>query len=433
MEIPSKEIIKDNWNLLKGLLKSEGIYKKEPGKWHLTVQTGEQQIFKDIGKITNYYGIVFKKIVGIENDKEIYENYFRPPNEINVEHDDTYDTHVGIWKAQAQEPAHIVRPRAQQEHRAAGLKSSSELRALGAREIAKYLLDEADNYQPIYACIVEQLKGMDKSSKEIQTVTEQLDNLFRSTVEEESGKEGKKPKKTSPTSPKTSPKTKPKKVSKPVISMDVDEEALLSDSEAKAVANPELQEEMEELETKIKAFKAQAKSATNPTAKATWKKRLAEAEKEYDELLRNLGFGRRRRKSNRRRQRKTSRRTSRHKRVKHRRSNRNLTRKGLKTGRSLKKHRKRTSRKLNIKGKGIKATRVSTKRKSFGSSIYGLQGGMQTGPIYSGVYPMTLTTKETLPNLFNVKRTYSLNEFGRGRGRRRVSFGKCGCAGDDDE
>jgi hypothetical protein len=37
---------------------------------------------------------------------------------------------------------------------------------------------------------------------------------------------------------------------------------------------------------------------------------------------------------------------------------------------------------------------------------------MQSGPIYSGVYPMTLKVNETLPNLNNVTRSYSLNEFG---------------------
>ena len=408
----SSETLKKNALDMIRLLKENGIAGKGEGQWRAGFKADPTTMnFEDKGEVDNFTGVFFVQVNNGEDD-----NFFEPPSELGLEHDDSHGKLKGYWKTFV--PQEIKAVRTLVETGISAPKSSSELRSWDSRKISKYLLGEADSYEALYACLISQLENV--STPEAQNAIEQLTALMETT-------------------------TVP--VSKKVLHVKDPEDELVRKMEALSVSpkrrspspkrhspkgSPKADEKMNKLIDKYKK-KLSAKEDTATIADAI--KRLAKElnlNSDYmEETYDFYGFGQSRLKPFRRMSKRnkkfkmTTRRTSRFK------------RKIRRSGRSLKKNRRRTS-------KGKTNTKM---RKNFGSSIYGLQGGLQNGPIYSGVYPMTLKVNETLPNLNNVKRTYALNEFGKPKRRKSPrksprrsksnfgcglygcgrSFGSCGC------
>jgi hypothetical protein len=387
--------ITDKAKIIVGLLKNEkyNLFGTNEGQWKVVVKSTPSLVeFVDIDPVENFIGSFFRHSDGVSN-------YFNPPDELGLVHDDSLGKHNGFWKQFVPKEIQAVRGLPTSGGMSAP-KSSAELRSWDSRRISKYLLGEAENYEALYACIISQLENV--PTNEAQLAIEQLTSLMETTTETVSRpkvlrvddedeisrkmealkiKRGNSPKKPSPKKPS------PKKPSP--SSAGEDDEMII------------------EYEIKRKDFQKELIAARRAKDDKKIKYYAAEI-KDVEEMLKQLklGFGRSRLKPNRRRK---SRRTS-HKRMTMmtRRTSR-IKRKTVKSFRSLKKKiGKRTSRKKL--------------RKGFGSSIYGLQGGMQSGPIFPGVYPMSLSVNETLPNLNNVKRSYSLNEFGKKRASGRVSL-----------
>jgi len=364
--------------------------------------------FEDHATVDNFYGVIFKR----DN-----LNHFYPPSGSGLVHDDRYPKNAGFWK----EDSVVMRAttRTLVEHGRTAPKSSDELRGWSSAELARILLEGA-NLAEIIACLSSQLYNV--KDEQAQDALRQLTNLMETTSEhverpakgsksksaEESLEESfqglsvQTPKKMSPKAkPKSPPKSPPRAKSPP-----------------KSSGNPNSNSAKEAELVKLMARynkMVQEKKSTQNIADSI--KRLAAELGHDDDYMADkhdfYGFGRsglkplRRRMSRRlsfKRTKMLLRRTSGHK--KRRPSRR----------RSLKKMMKRTSKK-----KSGKPSRPTKFKKSFGSSIYGLQGGLQSGPVYSGVYPMTLRVNESFPNLNNVKRTYALNEFGTKKLRRKQS------------
>jgi hypothetical protein len=394
--------IKDQTLKIIRLMKDVGIFGNEPNLWrpvHVPSSEPKTRNFVDKGTIDDFYGTYFR----LYGEDGTENNYFNPPSEIGLEHDNLHGSTNGFWKKYV--PREIKAVRTLVETGIAAPKSSSELRSWDARKISKYLLGESENYEALYACIIAQLENV--HTDDARNAIEQLSTLLETTTEPVS-------------------RTKAlhidedeEEISRGFESMNIKPKARAASPKTKATspktkaASPKTgtNEKMDKLIEKYRA-KLSNKESTASVADAI--KRLAEElgldsdfmEEQYD----FYGFGRSRLKPFRR----TSRRRS-NKKTKtliHRTSK--AKRKVRTSGGSLKKNKRRTSKR--------KTTKKLTK--SFGSSIYGLQGGMQNGPLYAGVYPMTLKVNETLPNLNNVKRTYTLNEFGSKKNkspRRRTS------------
>jgi hypothetical protein len=381
------------------LMKAAGIFGGEPGQWKaVAIQEPKSKDFADVGTIDEFKGTAFR----LFGDEASTSDYFEPPSELGLEHDDAYGKEEGFWKKFV--PKEIKAVRGLVETGISAPKTSSELKSWDSRKISKYLLGEAENYEALYACIISQLENV--PTEEARNAIEQLNALMETTTEPvpRTGKSldqddeeeisrameslsMKKKKAASPPKPKVktpSPKVKAKTPSPP-------------------------KRDLAKLEKLIATYhqKVEAGQPTKAVADA-----IARLAKELgvtdDELAERdfYGFGRSSLQPNRRR----SRRRSAKKTKKMARRTSKAKRKVRTSGQSLKKNKRRTSK--------HKTKKVSKFKKSFGSTIYGLQGGMQNGPIYKGVYPMTLKVNETLPNLNNVKRTYALNEFGTKKNKR---------------
>jgi hypothetical protein len=380
------------------LMRSKGLSvgRKEDGQWTVGVRpnaNGDSRTldFEDIGTIDNFTGNFFVKVI---NGRDVY--YFNPPGELGLEHDDSYDSDQGYWKKQVLREIKAARNLV--DSGISAPKSSSELRSWDSHKISKYLLGEAENYEVLYACIISQLRNV--NTNEAQTAIEQLTELMET---------------------KTDPVQRTKKSSK-VDEGDIDElakgfenmntkprqkiDSPKKPSSPPKKASPKGSEKMDKLIAKYKQ-RVLEKGDTATMADAI--KRLGAElgfNSEYMEDKYDFyGFGRSRHQPNRRKSRRRSNKKVKTMMMKMRRTS-GVKRKVRRTsGKSLKKNKHRTSRKKSTK-------------KSFGSTIYGLQGGMQNGPIYKGVFPMTLKVNETLPNLNNVKRSFSLNEFGARKKKR---------------
>jgi hypothetical protein len=250
-------------------------------------------------------------------------------------------------------------------------------------------------------------------------IAEQLRNLMKST----SGA------KTSPKSPK-SPKVVHTEEEVPKRPRSASPKRSLSPKGEASPKSPSPNSKVAALEKKMEELELKMNNAKNEDAKKGFKKLYDKAAQEYEAALEKLGFGRISRKSNRRpmrtrgkiiNRRSSKRRSSKKKRLGALRRTSRGRRKYFEDLKSLKKTRLRrvSRRKVGRKASGRrKASRGSRGRKAshgrkgskrFGS-IYGLQGGLDSGPVYSGVYPMTLNVKGSLPNLDNVQRTFNLNE-----------------------
>lgn len=383
------------------LMKSAKIFGGEPGQWKaVAITESKSKDFVDVGTIDAFTGTFFR-LFGEGNSTS---DYFEPPSELGLERDNSYGEEMGFWKKYV--PKEIKAVRTLVETGISAPKSSSELRSWDSRKISKYLLGEADNYEALYACIIQQLENV--PTDEARNAIEQLTALIETTTEpvskstkvlkvddeEEISRRMEKMAVTKKPSPK---KPSPKKPS------------------PKAKSPPKAADKLAKLEKLLATFKQKAEKKESTVSIANTITRLAE-ELGFDEDYMGdnydfYGFGRSRLQPNRRQSRRRS--NKKMKTLIHRTSK--MKRKVRKSGRSLKKNKRRTSRQKTGK-------KPSKFKKSFGSSIYGLQGGMQNGPVYAGVYPITLKVNETLPNLNNVKRTYSLNEFGKvKRGSRRIT------------
>jgi hypothetical protein len=379
-------------------MKAAGIFGKEPGQWMaVAIQEGKAKDFADVGAVDKFRGTFFR-LFGEEGSSS---DYFEPPSELGLEHDDAYGKEEGFWKKFVAKEIKAVR--GLPESGIAAPKSSSELKSWDPRKISKYLLGEAENYEALYACIISQLENV--PTEEARAAIEQLNALMETTTES-----------VPRTSKKIDQDEEEEEISRSMEGLSMKKKPSPPKPKAKTPSPPKPKaktpsppkKDLAKLEKLITAYKKKLDEKQPTATIADAISRLAkELDVTDDELGDNYdfyGFGRSRLQANRRRSRrrsakktkKTTRRTSKAK-------------KRVRTaGRSLKKNKRRTSKHKTAK----------KFKKSFGSSIYGLQGGMESGPIFKGVYPMTLKVNETLPNLNNVKRTYALNEFGTKKERR---------------
>ena len=363
-------------------------------------------VFGDVGEVDDFTGVFFAQT---ENGKLI--SYFNPPDELGLEHDDRHGKHEGYWKKFV--PKEIKAVRTLVEPGISAPKSSSELRTWDSRKISKYLLGEAENYEALYACIIAQLENV--PTAEAQTAIEQLTALMETTTTEEPGHKTKM----------LQVEEDPDKLARGMEGLTVSKKKTPSPPKPKATSPKATAGGSEKMKKLISMYNKKVEELANQDAStkdievktkpiAVAIKRLAD-ELGYDDdfMMENyeyLGFGRTRLKPYRRKSRRSNKKP---KTMTMTRRTSGVKRKVRTSGRSLKKNKRRTSRRKT--SKKIK--------KSFGSSIYGLQGGMQNGPVYSGVYPMTLKVNESLPNLNNVKRTYALNEFGSRKKNRGSKLG----------
>jgi hypothetical protein len=384
------------------LMKGNHIYGKEPGKWvAVTIAEAKPRQFVDHAAINDFYGVVFR----YNEEDGSSSDHFNPPAELNLEHDDIYGKNKGFWKKFVAKEIKAVRTLV--ETGISAPVTSSSLRSWDSKKISKYLLGEAENYEALYACIVAQLENV--PTNEARNAIEQLTALMETTTEpvqktqkslqidDDEDELVKKmqavnikkpsPKKRSPSPKRSSPEGKP----------NTTEQQLTEQYER-------LSSEKDEAESKL------SKTNSEGLRKILTKKieNLNDKLSKLESDMEKLGFGRSRLKPYRRKSRRMS--NKKMKLLTRRTSKVKAIIKVRKSRRSLKKNKRRTSKSKKLK-------------KSFGSTIYGLQGGMQSGPIYDGVYPMTLKVNETLPNLNNVKRSYTLNEFGRKKNK-RISLGK---------
>lgn len=404
------------------LMKNLGIFGKDEGKWSAGIKLSPSEMqFADEGLMNDFQGVFFGR-----SNNGVTEFYYNPPHELKLEHDDDYDENIGIWKKAVPKAIQAAKStRTLVETGISAPKSSSELRSWDSRKISRYLLGEAENYEALYACIIAQLENVD--SAEARNAIDQLTALMETTTESvpktkkavkkydeddlanQMSAMSMKAKARSPSPKKSSPKARspsPKKS---------------SPKKSSPLKGGATEEQLVEQYERLSAEKDDVEKKLSSTASALVRKKLNERIaklniqiSEIVDLMNKLGFGRTRLQANRRmsrrrsmkKTRKTSRRTSKIK----------TKRKARRSGRSMKRNKRRTSKSKIIK-KGI--IKKGILKKGFGSTIYGLQGGMQNGPIYPGVYPMTLKVNEALPNLNNVKRTYSVNGFGAGPVSRR--------------
>ncbi len=390
------------------LMKTNGLPTgKKEGQWRAGGRPEPTVMnFEDIGEVDDFTGVFFVQTI---NGEPV--NFFNPPEELGLEHDDSYGEHEGYWKKFV--PREIKAARTLIETGISAPKSSAELRSWDSRKISKYLLGEAENYEALYVCIIPQLENV--GTPEARIAIDQLTELMETKTDPVPRKHAKVLKqddeeedvisqgmermsvKKSPPKPKTkvpSPKKpSPKKPSSPP------------------------KKDLAKFEKLITVYKKKLEdkqpTATVADSISRLAKELGIDDDELGDKYDFYGFGRSRLQPNRRKSRRRSNRkvkTMKMKMTMIKRRMSGVKRKVRRTsGKSLKKSKRRTS-KRKISKKLLK--------KCFGSAIYGLQGGMQSGPIYQGVYPMTLKVNETLPNLNNVKRTYLLNEFGAKKIRR---------------
>lgn len=404
----SSEDILSKTRILIGYLKDAGLFGGEPGQWKAVAKPNPGRVeFVDHAPVEDFTGSVFR----LYDEDGGQSDYFEPPAELGLEHDDSKGKNKGFWKKFV--PKEIKAVRTLVETGISAPKSSSELRSWDSRKISKYLLGEAENYEALYACIIAQLENV--PTAEAQTAIEQLTALMETTTEplSKTGKTGKvlkveegieeisrgmeglgvSGKKPSPPKPKAKVPSPPKPKTPP-----------------KAVSPPK--KDLAKLEKLIATYQSKlaAKQPTAAIADAISRlaKELGVSDDELGDKYDFYGFGRSRLKPYRR---KSRRRSTKKAKMMTRRTSK-AKRKVRTSGKSLKKSGKRTSRRKS-------GRKLSKLKKSFGSSIYGLQGGMQSGPVYSGVYPMTLKVSESLPNLNNVTRSYALNEFGKDVNKKR--------------
>ena len=376
------ELLKREAKDLLGMMKNNGIVVgKEENEWRTGFRAEPVTVnFLDKGTVDNFTGVLFAKTI---NGETVY--FFNPPEEITSQlvHDDRHAKNEGYWVKYV--PREITASRTLVETGISAPKSSSELRNWDSRRLSKYIISEAENYETVLVCIISQLENV--GTVEAKTAINQLTELLLTVtgekmVVEDDGDDGDISEKMQglkvsprakntphPSKRNTPPPPPPPRAASPP-----------------RAAPPNGSEKMDKLIAKYKQ-RIEEKGDTGTIADAI--KRLAkELSFDSDYMEENYdfyGFGRSRLQSNRRRKRMSRKRMSR------------------------KKYRNSTS---------------SRSRKSFGSLIYGLQ----SGPKYQGVYPMHLKVNETFPNLNNVKRSYSLNEFGRTKSN---GFG-CGCNEDKD-
>jgi hypothetical protein len=358
---------------------------KGEGQWRaIPISEPESENFEDEGQMNDFTGVLFMQ----GSDK-----FYNAPEELGVERNSN-----GTWsKFVAPEIRAAKGIRTDIETGISAPKSSSELRSWDSRKISKYLLGEAENYEALYACIIAQLENVptDEARNSIEqlhalmeTITEPVSKTKKVLeVQDEEEELSKAMEKMTVTKKKVaSPKAKPK-----------------SPSPKKPVSPPK--KDLAKLEKLIATYKKKLEEK-QPTASvadaiARLAKELGVSDDDLGDNYDFYGFGRSRLQANRRKSRRRS--TKKVKKMTHRTSK--AKRKVRTSGRSMKRNKRRTSKQKTGK-------KLSKFKKSFGSAIYGLQGGMQNGPIYSGVYPMTLKVNSALPNLNNVKRSFSLNEFG---------------------
>ena len=382
----SKETIEKICKNLAKLLKEKG------SEWKIQASYGKDRIFNDKGTIKNFKGAIFV----LDSDDTKIMN-FNPPPEIEdlVKKDSSYESKDGIWiilkalspsKSSPSFETVSTKRNLIEEGGGDTLQTSSQLEQMSIRKLVEHLLNEAESFDALYGCLLAEMSKYPET-EETKLASMELKNILETIEEDEES-----PKRSSSkTSPKTSPKTSSKRSPSP---------------------KQYIRDEIEETEQRIIKLKNQKKKLTDQTTIKKINSEIKELNDELDELREKLGFGHVSRKSNR----KTfarSRMSRRRKLPRTSRSRRNVT----KHGRSLK---KKTCKRKSLK--------TGLKKRLFGSTIYGLQGGLQNGPIYPGVYPMSLNMKESYPNLFNVKRTYKLNEFGKPRTLNKT----CGGCGDDE-
>ena len=282
--------------------------------------------------------------------------------------------------------------------------STSELRDWDPRKISKYLLNESPSYEALLACIITQLDRV--GGEEAKTASQQLYTLMKTTTDEapkspriSPRKNKTTPIKTKSPSPKLISRSKSKSPSPKLKSPGLSKTTTMSPSS--------MEKELERIAETISSNEEKLKTTTNNVARNIILKRIKELEEKQNELFNKLGFGRTRLQSNRRhnRVRKISKRVS-LKKISRRRTPRKRTSRKRAFKRRTSKVSKLQRKKKTSRARAKLLRRKSKKSKKFGSVIYGLQDG----PAYTGVYPMTLDVIGTPPNLFNVKRTFSLGE-----------------------
>ena len=419
-------LLKQNVKDIVQSLKDKGIYGKDTkaeGEWWIAAaQGGETHKFVDrTAPIEHYIGVIFFT----KEDGNI-EKHFNPPHELNLEHDSSQKKTQGFWvKKTAEKFEEDSHDRTAPEYDFTSVASTNELRSWDARKIAKFLLSESESYDALYACILSQLESV--PGDRARQIAEQLRNLMKSTagaktspgkkkkvVETEEGAKSprRSPSPRRPPSPKAkspSPKAKPKTPSPRSPKGDLSPGAL------------ERREELAKLQKRLAAYnKGLDKPGADKEKITAAIKKLMKDIAAVEEDIETLGFGRISRKSNRRASKTkgkvSRRRSSKKKRLGLLRRTSKGHRKYFEDLKSLKKTRLRRvsrrkvgrvrkasgGRKVSGRKGGRKVRRASRGRKGskrFGSTIYGLQGGLDSGTVYSGVYPISLNMQETLPNL----------------------------------
>ncbi len=435
----------------------------EPGKWKaLPKVSGGPHNFKDKGNVESYYGTVFR--LGTQNDK--YEDYFYPPAELNLVHDDLYPKEQGVWVSKQAKIMKVSRD--VQESAIAPPTSSAELRSWDTRKISKFLLSEAESYEALYACIISQLEHAktDQAALAISQIRKLLQAQPNVPIDNEYIKEREIDHKIYDT----------KRKEERVIHQEEEEEEEEEEGEEEGLTEDQIEQEYDELTNQLEKLKIEVKELSGLKKKTTSGKiaRIETRLEELEELSEKFGFGRARLQSNRGRRTSKMKRTSRKKMSRKKMSrtkrtskknlailNRNSRLKRMsRSNKKFKRVSRRTSgKKLQHKRnrRSLKKTikrRTSLKTRNFGSEIYGLQGGNLS---YPGVQPMHLEVPNELPNLDNVVRNYTVSgnavsgnavrSFGNSgyesdssctsdgsdgsyvSGR---SFGSCGCTSDEE-
>lgn len=349
--------------------------------------------FTDEGTINNFVGVFFKNSNG--------DYYNLPPeleNSFNMRRHD--DGTISVNPVQVfREPEH-QQANVPMRHGMQAPASIEEMRNWDTRRISNYLLNETENYQALYACIIAQLRNDD--SPAANTAIQQLSALMNteSGIEHRhegldtkfaemdlSEKRGRgSPKKGSPTSTRKRPTES--RMSQPSATSSEEKLRRLIDMYTEAL-NKKDERTVMALTDSINRLGNQL-GIDFSTEGMKWG---------------YFGFGRSSLQPNRRRRRGSKLAGRRMSRLRRRRVARRMSMSVAKRG--VRRVARRTSRRV--------ARRTS--RRGFGSTIYGLQGG---GSSYNGVNPMSFKVSETLPNLNNVVRTYKLNEFGKIRSRSRI-------------
>jgi len=431
-----KELILRKSKELVGLLEKNRIFGgtkgsiaiakgNKEGLWWTGGFIGDKdQKFVDHPTIKDFVGVLFRTF---END-EIKE-YFNPPDELDLTHDDDFPKNQGFWKKapaeKLEEEEFEMNP---QEFDISGVSSTNEMRKWDARRLSKYLLKESETYDALYACLLAQLKNV--KSERAKEAAERLHKLMRSTTSTEEEEEEERPRKRSPSPKKRSPSPQ-RKPSKPIVMEEEEEEETVRAKSPPRGSPPKGSSTPPDIKDLKELINDYNEAVDNDDEKLA--KRLRAAIKAAAEDLKIdkptlkkygfLGFGKFSRKSNRRAMGRATRRSRKRnskkrgskvrrgsilKRLGVVRRTSKIRRKYFKDAKSIKKNRKHrvSSRKASGR-RGRKISRkLSRKLNRFGSSIYGLQ----SGPIYSGVYPMSLKVRGSLPNLDNVQRDFQLGE-----------------------